>query len=327
MQASPESLINLLKSRKFQIPDHQRDYVWKEENIKQLLMDLIEHCKNPEVTENNRLIEKPKTYFLGSMVVCKPQVGEELLEVIDGQQRLTTIACVATVLKEQLEKYISSENKDVKGFISQLNDLIRVYSRGEWVMKLTLYDKNINNFFRETISKDNFEQRNEYWSNNENAKILLKPRMNTPAIRIKKAVELAQEFIKKYTDESENEKEKLDKLISFAGVFCECVIVLLIESKDYATVYNLFESLNYRGMPLTQADLVKNQIIKKCLNGDEKQNVSDDWADIKEAIAHHELLLPEFLHVSYLSRFEYIKREKLFNNIKDKLTTIPALVS
>jgi len=325
VQASPESLINLLKSRKFQIPDHQRDYVWKEENIKQLLMDLIEHCKNPEVTENNRLIEKPKTYFLGSMVVCKPQAGEELLEVIDGQQRLTTIACVATVLKEQLEKYISSENKDVKGFISQLNDLIRVYSRGEWVMKLTLYDKNINNFFRETISKDNFEQRNEYWSHNENAKILLKPRMNTPAIRIKKAVEIAQEFIKKYTDESENEKEKLDKLISFAGVFCECVIVLLIESKDYATVYNLFESLNYRGMPLTQADLVKNQIIKKCLNGDEKQNVSDDWADIKEAIAHHELLLPEFLHVSYLSRFEYIKREKLFNNIKDKLTTIPAI--
>ena len=155
VQASPESLINLLKSRKFQIPDHQRDYVWKEENIKQLLMDLIEHCKNPEVTENNRLIEKPKTYFLGSMVVCKPQVGEELLEVIDGQQRLTTIACVATVLKEQLEKYISSENKDVKGFISQLNDLIRVYSRGEWVMKLTLYDKNINNFFSNNDIKEN----------------------------------------------------------------------------------------------------------------------------------------------------------------------------
>lgn len=325
VQASPESLTNLLKSRKFQIPDHQRDYVWKEENIRQLLMDLIDHCKNSEVTENNRLVEKPKTYFLGSMVACKPQAGEELLEVIDGQQRLTTISCISTVLKEELEKYISTGNKNVIGFISQLNDLIRVFSRGEWVMKLSLYDKNINNFFKETISKDDSEQRNEYWNNNEDAKILLKPRMNTPAIRIKKAIEIAQESIKKYTDESVNENEKLDKLISFAGVFCECVIVLLIESKDYGTVYNLFESLNYRGMPLTQADLVKNQIIKRCANGDEKQNVSDDWADIKEAIAHHELLLPEFLHVSYLSRFEYIKREKLFNNIKDKLTTIPAI--
>lgn len=325
VQASPESLTNLLKSRKFQIPDHQRDYVWKEENIRQLLMDLIDHCKNSEVTENNRLVEKPKTYFLGSMVACKPQAGEELLEVIDGQQRLTTISCISAVLKEELEKYISTNNKNVIGFISQLNDLIRVFSRGEWVMKLSLYDKNINNFFKETLAKDNSEQRNEYWNNNEDAKILLKPRMNTPAIRIKKAIEIAQESLKKYTDESANESEKLDKLISFAGVFCECVIVLLIESKDYATVYNLFESLNYRGMPLTQADLVKNQIIKRCSNGDEKQNVSDDWADIKEAIAHHELLLPEFLHVSYLSRFEYIKREKLFNNIKDKLTRISAV--
>ena len=326
IQAEPVSLTGLLKTRKFKVPDLQRDYVWKDENVKQLLADLIDHCKNHEVTKENKLLGKPKTYFLGSMVACKPQAGEDLLEVIDGQQRLTTIACVSTVLKEFLEKiYSSTGSKEAMGFVSQLNDLIRVFSGGEWVMKLTLYDKNINNFFKETISRDNQEQRIDYWNNNEEAKVLLKPKMNTPAIRIKKAIEIAEELIKKFIDESLNEDEKLDKLLSFAGVFCECVIVLLIESKDYGTVYNLFESLNYRGMPLTQADLVKNQIIKKCLSADDKQNVSDDWADIKEAIAHHELLLPEFLHVSYLSRFEYIKREKLFNSVKDKLTSITAI--
>jgi len=322
IQAAPVSLIELLKTRKFRVPDLQRDYVWKDENVRQLLADLIDHCKNHEVTKNNQLLEKPKTYFLGSMVACKPEKGEQLLEIIDGQQRLTTIACISAVLKEYLEKFIDSGDARLRGCIMQVSELNKDWSGGEWVLKLTLFDSNINKFFKDCILTDKQQQRNEYFENDDMAKALLKKR-NLPAGRIKKAIEIADEYIKLFLDETNNQREKIDKLISLAYVFCECVIVLLIESRDYATVYNLFEGLNCRGMPLTSADLVKNVMLKKCLQLDDKQNVIEEWSEINNDIAHFDrLYMPDFLHVSYLSRYDFIKSKKLFNSIKEMLISI-----
>jgi len=322
IQAEPVSLTGLLKTRNFKVPDLQRDYVWKDENVKQLLADLIDHCKNHEVTKENKLLEKPKTYFLGSMVACKPEKGEHLLEIIDGQQRLTTIACISAVLKEYLTKYLDSGDERLRGFIMQVSELNKGWSGGEWVLKLALFDSNINKFFKDCILIDKQERRIEYFETDDMAKALLKKR-NLPAGRIKKAFEIADEYIKKFIDETNNQREKIEKLISFAYVFCECVIVLLIESRDYATVYNLFEGLNCRGMPLTSADLVKNVMLKKCSTLDDKQNVIEEWGDINENIAHFDrLYMPDFLHVSYLSRNDFIKSKKLFNSIKDKLISI-----
>lgn len=322
VQAAPVSLIELLKTRRFKVPDLQRDYVWKDENVKQLLADVIDHCKNHEVTKENKLLENPKTYFLGSMVACKPEKGEKILEIIDGQQRLTTIACISSVLKEHLKKYYDPRDARLTGCIQQVTELHAEWSGGEWAFKLTLFDNNINKFFSDCILFDNQEQRNEYYETNDMAKALLRKK-NLPAGRIKKAFEISDEFIQKYLEETNNQKEKVDRLTSLTAVFCECVIVLLIESQDYATVYNLFEGLNCRGMPLTSADLVKNVMLKKCLTSDDKQNIIEEWSDINEYISHFDrLYMPDFLHVSYLSRYEFIKSKKLFNSIKEKLITI-----
>ncbi|MGO9396186.1 MAG: DUF262 domain-containing protein [Desulfobaccales bacterium] len=65
------------------MPAYQREYVWKEKEVIQLLEDIYDAFSNNPESE----------YFLGSLVVCKSR-AEAKLEVIDGQQRLITLIFV-----------------------------------------------------------------------------------------------------------------------------------------------------------------------------------------------------------------------------------------
>ncbi|WP_405767802.1 DUF262 domain-containing protein [Streptomyces sp. NBC_01538] len=76
----------------FRIPDYQRPYAWQEEQAVQLLTDLDEAL--------DRGSEEP--YFLGSVVLVK-DMGTTVADVIDGQQRLTTLTILLSVLRDVTE--------------------------------------------------------------------------------------------------------------------------------------------------------------------------------------------------------------------------------
>lgn len=95
IDGNPVNLATLLE-KKHLIPDYQRDYVWKEKTIRQLWDDLLSHYN-----ENNAH-DEPKTgimgYFMGAMVFISRH-RDAVNEVIDGQQRLTSLSCLAAALK------------------------------------------------------------------------------------------------------------------------------------------------------------------------------------------------------------------------------------
>ncbi|MXN90934.1 DUF262 domain-containing protein [Flavobacterium sp. Sd200] len=76
---------------KYIVPLYQRNYAWGEDEISQLLQDLYENFKKSNNTINNSL-----NYFIGSLVVLKRKDG--IYEVIDGQQRLTTLSVLLRIL-------------------------------------------------------------------------------------------------------------------------------------------------------------------------------------------------------------------------------------
>ena len=67
------------------VPLYQRNYAWQESQIQQLLQDIYDNSKSPE-----------SNYFIGSLVVLKRPDG--IYEVIDGQQRLTTLHIICKTL-------------------------------------------------------------------------------------------------------------------------------------------------------------------------------------------------------------------------------------
>lgn len=78
---------------KYVIPRYQRNYAWLEPHIKQLIQDIYDYSNRTENTKN---------YYLGSLVVYERAVeGDIHYETIDGQQRLTTLNILFSVLKNE----------------------------------------------------------------------------------------------------------------------------------------------------------------------------------------------------------------------------------
>lgn len=74
----------------YSVPLYQRNYTWGEEQIHRLVQDVLDEAKQPD----------RKEYFLGNLVVAPPESPGEPFDVIDGQQRLTTLFILLTALQQ-----------------------------------------------------------------------------------------------------------------------------------------------------------------------------------------------------------------------------------
>lgn len=81
IQSDDLSISSLFQSF-YAVPDYQREYVWETEQVEQLLTDILSEMAG-DTPENS------PEYFIGSIVVCPGRDG--VLDLIDGQQRMTTI--------------------------------------------------------------------------------------------------------------------------------------------------------------------------------------------------------------------------------------------
>lgn len=91
-----EDIFNSVNGQ-YKIPIYQRNYAWKELQIRQLIQDIYDYAEDNE--ENNE--NKKKKYYIGTLVV-RPDKGSTF-EVIDGQQRLTTLSMLVAYLNNLQE--------------------------------------------------------------------------------------------------------------------------------------------------------------------------------------------------------------------------------
>lgn len=87
------------KMDNYVIPIYQRNYAWSDEEVKQMIKDIQEYCK----TNND------KRYYLGALTVKKR--ADNAFEVIDGQQRLTTLFLILSVLNYSFKLNLSFEHR------------------------------------------------------------------------------------------------------------------------------------------------------------------------------------------------------------------------
>lgn len=109
------------------VPPYQREYVWKAKNVEQLLTDIYDECQNGEQSE----------YFIGSTVANRAIAGGPTYEVIDGQQRLTTLFLALCAFKslfskqadfsQLIQQLIFSAETDEKGKIVKNPRLVLQY--------------------------------------------------------------------------------------------------------------------------------------------------------------------------------------------------------
>ena len=102
---------------KFSIPNYQRGYRWGEQEIEELLSDLFEYSKSNEIDG----IKHSKFYCLQPVVVQETKEKNEY-ELVDGQQRLTTIYLILKYLKDVREIMFPDDSTNIYSLKYQIRD-------------------------------------------------------------------------------------------------------------------------------------------------------------------------------------------------------------
>jgi len=269
----------LIKESHLKVPIYQRSFAWEEKQIEELLNDIKESINEEE-------------YFLGTIVLTKIQELNRL-EIVDGQQRISTIAIFFAALKMNLSDKKSS-NKIQEDYLSEYD--IR---EGENIPKLELNQQD-NNFFREYIINRNTEYPDKIESHR----------------RIKKAFDVSENFIDKLLKSNNNDPNVLYDWKEFID---EKLKIVLIIVPSEANAFTIFETLNDRGLELAQIDLLKNYLYSKAGSRRLKE-AQNSWVELTSKIesSENEGLVLTYIKHHWASQhgFVRVKNKELYSNIK-----------
>jgi len=229
-------------------------------------------------------MENPRTHFIGSIVnmptVSVPEgVAKYLL--IDGQQRLTTIFILLALLRNK-----ARENQNLR-FADEVNNtlLVNQYKDGNDYYKL----------MPTQVDRPTFEN-------------LINGNPNETENQITRAYV----FFEKKLKQVELEPEKLKKIIT--SYFSVVSIVLDTDDNPYL----VFESLNAKGRPLTQADLIRNYFFMR-IHVDKQEKVYNDyWLPMQIALGEN---LTEFIRHFLMRNGNIIKQGDVYYALKESVST------
>ncbi|AMD81070.1 hypothetical protein AXW82_00620 [Mycoplasmopsis canis PG 14] len=248
-----EELFGDLKNSYFLIPDYQRPYSWSEDEVITLFNDLWEYY-----IFNNESNERDP-YFLGNIVIFKNSNNE--YEVIDGQQRITTISLLIRAMYFMLEKNVDSNNRDVTILKQKLETIL-------WQQKDSSYNPDFSKFklYSKVINDKNkliFEEILKNGIYNEKSKDNYSKNYNVILDLIK-----------------EKSEETTTGIINFYRFIIERVLILKIELNNFDTALNIFSTLNNRGLQLSDADIFKSIIYSKIKGSNEKDDFIKNWKSL-----------------------------------------------
>ena len=281
IKAQEKSLNSILNGDYiFSVPSYQRPYSWTEENAAELFDDLFDAYQN-KTSEGD-------SYFLGSLVLKKDPYKPNS-DIIDGQQRLTTITILLAILRDQLASTkedqpaspterdqlaspkadqgdSKKENEKYKKYAEDINKRIcltdDVFNRSE--------EESPENKYILTIRKTDEEFFCEQIKQQGETLTDKSPSELTDAIV--RIIENRNILRKKLFDLDKEEKTE------FATFILKNCYLVVIETPNEESAFRIFSVLNARGLSLTVADLLKAELISS-IPDDKQKESTDSWED------------------------------------------------
>lgn len=231
----------------FIIPAYQRPYAWTVDQASELFDDLYDFYIN----------ENEDNYFLGSIVLVKEE-NEPASEVIDGQQRLTTLTILLAVLASFLDGDIKKE------FECYIKEPGKVTIGIQPKPRLKLRDRD-NSFFYTYIQSVNLQ--GLYDLDSEQLE-------NDSQRNIKLNAEKIKEKVLQYI------QEDLEKIIQFGSFIVKRCFIVAVSTPNQQSAFRIFSVLNSRGLDLLPTDIIKSELIGK-ISADKQDEYTKRWEDIE----------------------------------------------
>lgn len=274
MQAKETKLQEIIEGTKqYVIPLFQRSYSWGKKEWEILWNDLVELSE----------MENPRTHFIGSIVnmptISVPEGVSKYL-LIDGQQRLTTIFIILTLLRD-----IAKQSEETE-FAEEINNTLLVNP----------YKKELDYFklLPTQVDRVNFQK-------------LINGNLNDDNSQLSKAYLFYERKMRRQPIDKEIIKKIITTYLS--------IVSIVLDSDD--NPYLVFESLNAKGRPLTQADLIRNYFFMSIHTNEQDRVYNDHWQPMENKLG---VKLTEYIR-------HYLMREGSIVNQNDVYYTLKGNVS
>lgn len=260
----------------YDVPAYQRDYVWQDEHIEQLLDDV-----------KNAFDDKRPNYFLGTIVVNKRN-NDSIYELIDGQQRLTTIVMILSAITH----YMAAQhvmpyqmlNTMLFGNPSFTEDKTRIrllpqYHQSQELLQFLASDQGAK--LTDLLNNHAFDDEAQ----------------NVFANLLRGYRTIMQWLNTNYP--------QFDAFRDFIPYFARNVMFIRIQTINVSEALRLFESINERGVRLDSVDLLKNMLFMHS-SEDDYLELRDKWAQIVRTVQQSALKESTIRFIRYVVMAEYL---------------------
>lgn len=266
----------------YAIPRYQREYTWGKNQLENLFDDIVDN--NPG-------------YFLGS-IICINQSTDILsvqkLELVDGQQRLTTLSLLFASVYNALKNHETELDDDQRVELINLKRKLVLKKGVDQIRLIPQIQNNNNADYRAVLAEIGVINECDMPAYAGNRKIF-------------RAYRYFQDRLSQMTDGKSNQLEIIMEFLDKVSHAC----LVKIEVASHADAYTLFESLNNRGMPLTAVDLIKNKLLAR-LESIEPGNVDHYFEQWNRLLG--------YLGDDYAIQERFFRQ--YYNAFKDQLKTI-----
>lgn len=262
---SQDVLSRFFSGRKFNIPKYQRGYAWQAQQVKDLLNDI-------EYTFES---DGHYSHYFGTVVTCRKEA--ELVDVIDGQQRLTTVTLFFARLIDELEEVkVRTDNQELKDRLGtqiekQKDSFVRQH--GEYVIQM---DKEKKDAYHAILS-----------GTGSNSIDTSTPSERNLQIANDRIADWFDHKRSKMTDGDGDIEDYADYIIDIADTLRKEFELTEYQVENELTAGRMFGVVNDRGSDLNLADKVKSYLVHRAArmdNANLTQNIYETFTKVFEKV-------------------------------------------
>ena len=275
----------LLQRHRLKVPPYQRDYAWTSAEVSAYLQDITLSIQT----------DAPQ-YFLGTVVTIKR--GNDELEVVDGQQRLATTALIFSAMRILAGDSNANLNKLLSNYLSSIDTSTL---SEETQISLNLADSEV---FKSLVVTG------------KSGTSFIKTRDSH--VLLVEAFEIAKAHLQSIM-KTVSQTDWVKIFQQWVEFFSHKAIVILLRVADDASAFTMFETLNDRGLSVSQADLIKNYVFSE--SGDNIKLVQQHWTAIKstlETIDDGDNAI-NFIWHALIATGGYVEQKKIYDRVKTKI--------
>lgn len=270
-------------NRLLMIPDYQRPYSWTEKNIKDLLDDI------DNLTQRLSDDSYSSSWFFGPIFIVKRSTNERKVDLLDGQQRITTIQILLRELGLILVRKAPIDFEGYAGLEKKLNEAIKLCSscltRNEGMEKVVKFqtEDSVRQFYEDYILEFEDIKVEDYERVQD-----IRQKLSLEADRMRKtgsktasnifncSVQVNKYLENKFFPKGDINFGKLELLYDFIETLLTKCWLLEIPLQNHNDSIQIFESINNRGKSLTLVDKLKYKTLIKVDESD-LQFVRSKW--------------------------------------------------